>query len=346
VTSVFMVPVVIATDWTRSGTVRWRWIAINRASLVVTAAFVAVSQGPQGLIWTILAFALGCALLVTGQAARLQLGWRLPAALAALAIWGLPGTVGFMARSAQILPTELPIAVPLYVIILISEILLVAALWQIAGRPDNEPPSSPFMWPDGVRLGVAFVALAVPLILAGLAPGILLQLAGLDKDTFAGWPALLLHTRRSVWAGLLLSGVLGVGLGLWRDRVFAQVRGWQLAICNVVSLDWLYESIVGAVSLAGGGLRYFAILGEAPLKTGLEVVNRLRCHGFSVETRYSPMTLKAQMKLADKLGARKVLMFGDEELACGEITVRDMATKEQTKVKIGNIVNYLQGEKT
>ena len=91
---------------------------------------------------------------------------------------------------------------------------------------------------------------------------------------------------------------------------------------------------------------YFAILGEAPLKTGLELVNRLRCHGFSVETRYSPMTLKAQMKLADKLGARKVLMFGDEELACGEITVRDMATKEQTKVKIGNIVNYLQGEKT
>ena len=46
------------------------------------------------------------------------------------------------------------------------------------------------------------------------------------------------------------------------------------------------------------------------------------------------------------INGRKVLMFGDEELACGEITVRDMATKEQTKVKIGNIVNYLQGEKT
>jgi hypothetical protein len=56
--------------------------------------------------------------------------------------------------------------------------------------------------------------------------------------------------------------VAGVSLGLWRDRVFAQVRGWQLAIFNVVSLDWLYGSIVGAVSLAGGGLRYFAFLGE------------------------------------------------------------------------------------
>jgi len=241
---------------------RWRWIAINRASLVVTASFVAVSAGPQGLIWTILTFALGCALLITGQAARARLSWRLPAWLAALAIWGFPGTVGFMARSVLILPTELPIAVPLYIVVLVSEILLVAALWQIAGRPENEPRLYSINWQVGVRLGVAFVALAVPLIAAGLVPGELLQMAGLDKDAFAGWPSLLLHERRSVWAGLLVSGVAGVSLGLWRDRVFAQVRGWQLAIFNVVSLDWLYGSIVGAVSLAGGGLRYFAFLGE------------------------------------------------------------------------------------
>ena len=52
------------------------------------------------------------------------------------------------------------------------------------------------------------------------------------------------------------------------------------------------------------------------------------------------------MKLADKLGARKVVMLGEDELKRQELTVRDMLTKEQRSVQIDHIVKYLQGERS
>jgi len=91
---------------------------------------------------------------------------------------------------------------------------------------------------------------------------------------------------------------------------------------------------------------YVAILGETALNSGFELVNRLRLAGLAAESRFAAMSLKSQMKLADKLGARKVLMLGEDELARSEVTVRDMKTREQTTVNIRDIVNYLRGEPT
>ena len=39
------------------------------------------------------------------------------------------------------------------------------------------------------------------------------------------------------------------------------------------------------------------------------------------------------MELANKLNARQVLIIGDDEIAAGTYTLKDMATGEQTKVK-------------
>jgi len=89
---------------------------------------------------------------------------------------------------------------------------------------------------------------------------------------------------------------------------------------------------------------YVAILGDRARAEGLRTVDRLRRAGFSAEARYVPMSLKAQMKLADKLGARKVIMLGEDELNRGEATVRDMRTKEQINVPLGEIVRCVQGE--
>jgi len=75
---------------------------------------------------------------------------------------------------------------------------------------------------------------------------------------------------------------------------------------------------------------YVAILGEQARAEGLRIVDKLRRAGYAAETRYMHMSLKAQMKLADKLGARKVVMLGDDELIRREATVRDMRTKTRS----------------
>lgn len=89
---------------------------------------------------------------------------------------------------------------------------------------------------------------------------------------------------------------------------------------------------------------FVATLGEPAQAVGLTVANRLRSHGISVEARYTSMSLKAQMKLADKLGAAKVVMIGENELKNGEATIRDMRTKAQTTVKLDDMVKFLEGE--
>ncbi|MBI5250233.1 MAG: histidine--tRNA ligase [Desulfomonile tiedjei] len=90
---------------------------------------------------------------------------------------------------------------------------------------------------------------------------------------------------------------------------------------------------------------YVAILGEKAREAGIRIVNSLRRQGLSAETRYSGMSLKAQMKVADKVRAKNVLMIGDDELARQEVTVRDMQTGDQFRISMDGIACYLQGDK-
>jgi histidyl-tRNA synthetase len=89
---------------------------------------------------------------------------------------------------------------------------------------------------------------------------------------------------------------------------------------------------------------FVAILGDRARNVGMRLVHDLRSAGFSVETRYSVTSLKAQMKAADKVGAARVIMIGDDELDRQEVTVRDMITKEQFSVELDRVVNRLQGD--
>jgi histidyl-tRNA synthetase len=87
---------------------------------------------------------------------------------------------------------------------------------------------------------------------------------------------------------------------------------------------------------------FVAILGEKALEEGFRVVHELRATGLSADARYAGASLKSQMKVADKIHARWAVMIGDDELARGEITVRDMATKEQTSVRRDVLVDFLR----
>jgi histidyl-tRNA synthetase len=54
------------------------------------------------------------------------------------------------------------------------------------------------------------------------------------------------------------------------------------------------------------------------------LLDRLRHEGYSVDRSYDQRSMKAQMKLADKSGARLALLLGPQELAAGEVTMRDL----------------------
>jgi histidyl-tRNA synthetase len=77
-----------------------------------------------------------------------------------------------------------------------------------------------------------------------------------------------------------------------------------------------------------GGLVVVA-LGESSRDAALALLHELRSAGLVAQMDYEARSLRAQMKRADKLGASKVLILGEDELARGEVTVKDMTTGEQ-----------------
>ena len=89
---------------------------------------------------------------------------------------------------------------------------------------------------------------------------------------------------------------------------------------------------------------YVAALGDACRETCYRLVDNLRKAGFSVQTRNSSSSLKSHMKQADRVGARKTLMIGSDELSNNTITVRDMYNKQQFSVEERDIINFLRGD--
>lgn len=89
---------------------------------------------------------------------------------------------------------------------------------------------------------------------------------------------------------------------------------------------------------------FVAGLGEKSDRKVFNWVNDLRRDGMWVEMLYAPKGLKAQMKRADRFGAKKVLIVGDNELAAGKGILRNMATKEQKEVSLDNLLETLKKE--
>ena len=57
---------------------------------------------------------------------------------------------------------------------------------------------------------------------------------------------------------------------------------------------------------------------------------------------YENKSIKAQMREADKLGAKFVLIIGDDEISKGGAVLRNMATKEQSAVKFDDVAKKMR----
>jgi histidyl-tRNA synthetase len=86
---------------------------------------------------------------------------------------------------------------------------------------------------------------------------------------------------------------------------------------------------------------FVAALGEKAEKKAFSWVNDLRRLGVWAEMEYAPKGLKAQMKRADRLGAKKVFIVGEDELASGSGILRDMETKGQQEIRLEDVVKKL-----
>ena len=152
------------------------------------------------------------------------------------------------------------------------------------------------------------------------------------------------------------------GLDYYTKTVFefiAESIGAQGTVCGGCRYDGLVETLGGKPTPALGfamGLErilltmeaqgcefmeektcdlYIAAMGEAAAEKTVEIVTRMRDEGFFVEYDLVGRGLKAQMKYADKIKAKYVIVLGDSELESGSAKLKNMATGEQTDISLG-----------
>ena len=151
------------------------------------------------------------------------------------------------------------------------------------------------------------------------------------------------------------------GLDYYTGAVFefiAEGIGAQSTVCGGGRYDGLVSSI-GGPELSGIGFGmgitrlilamrelgldkiesakptlYIASLGERAMVKGLEITERLRRDGKFCECDVVGRSLKAQMKYANKIGARYTLIIGDSEIDAGVAQLRDMESGEQREVSL------------
>ena len=181
-------------------------------------------------------------------------------------------------------------------------------------------------------------------------------------DEAAGFFAEVRHGLDALGIAYTLNPRLVRGLDYYCHTAFeftTEQLGAQGAVIAGGRYDGLVE-IMGGPATPGigwaGGIERLAMLaaadppppptiamvpvGEAAESAALALTHRLRHAGFRIELGYRG-NLSKRMKRANKLGAVAAVLLGDDELARGTATVRDLGTGDQQEVPVDKIEDAL-----
>lgn len=87
---------------------------------------------------------------------------------------------------------------------------------------------------------------------------------------------------------------------------------------------------------------YVVALGEAAQAEGFKLLNSLRQQGLSAAMDFAGRSMKAQMKQADKLGAKYSVILGEDEIAEGVAMLRSMEDSSQAKVPMNQVAEKIK----
>ncbi|MGE5672921.1 MAG: histidine--tRNA ligase [Mycobacterium leprae] len=146
-----------------------------------------------------------------------------------------------------------------------------------------------------------------------------------------------LGAQSTLWGGGRYDGLIeivggkptpGVGFGMGMERVLM-----------VLEESGLLEQFQDRPRLDA----FVATMGDVARPVGLKLLYDLRSAGLSADIDYLGRSLKAQMKYAGKLGARYVLILGENEVNEGKAAVKNMDAGTQEEVQLADLVQFLSG---
>ena len=89
---------------------------------------------------------------------------------------------------------------------------------------------------------------------------------------------------------------------------------------------------------------FIVALGDAARQPAHRLARDLRRAGLTVLIDYGDRSMKAQLRRANRACARHVLILGEDELAQGNVTVKDMTSGGETRVGRDDVVRTLTAD--
>lgn len=122
-----------------------------------------------------------------------------------------------------------------------------------------------------------------------------------------------------------------IGAGGRYDNLVEELGGPARGACGfALGMERTVMALDETPVIPEGICLYFATMGEEEYRVAFNIANELRTRGgISCELDYEGKSLKAQMRSADRLGAKYTAIIGEDELKAHTLTLRNMATKEQ-----------------
>ena len=116
----------------------------------------------------------------------------------------------------------------------------------------------------------------------------------------------------------------GVGFGMGLDRVLLAM-----------------EAEGAAIPAERTPVCYVVAIGNAARSAAARLVRELRDAGVAATTALEERPMKAQFRMADRVGAAFVAIIGEQELEQRQVTIRRLADGVQKEVAAGDVVNWL-----
>ena len=87
---------------------------------------------------------------------------------------------------------------------------------------------------------------------------------------------------------------------------------------------------------------YVVALGEKAQAEGFKLLNSLRQQGLSAAMDFAGRSMKAQMKQANKMGAKYSVILGEDEISEGVVMLRSMEDSSQAKVPMNQVAEKIK----
>ncbi len=117
----------------------------------------------------------------------------------------------------------------------------------------------------------------------------------------------------------------GIGFALGMDRIIIALDAQNVKVPTAAPVDV-----------------YLTVLGDAAMPIALQLARDLRENGVKTDLEFKGRGLRAQMRTANKLNARYVIMIGEDEINNAAATVRDMGSGDQQSVPFQQLAEMMR----